>query len=272
MLGWRRTATHELRQEDEYEQNGSEQHKGGKKAEILHGAGIEPEQTEEGRHGGEIADKQRQYHLAKRLATVADFLVLIQKVQRIVRHNADDDRADTQYDNRDSPSENKDSSQREECPEKYRGSHPENVGQATIMQQQYQEYQYDSNSHRVNGIPFDLCGVGGSNQRGTHGSNLHARNLTLDGRHAFAQEYRQLAIVIALICPERTVKGDDTVLPIGGKKVAVHHLESVIEFQGIQSLKARSEQLQRIHGKRMHDRTRNREHQQLFVLRQPLLN
>jgi len=55
------------------------------------------------------------------------------------------------------------------------------------------------------------------------------------------------------------------VLPVGGEEIAVDNLESVVEFQGVETLQCRGEELQRIRRQRAHEDPGSGEHQHLLV-------
>ena len=134
LLGRSGPSAHQLREENEHEEDGAEKHEGGEEAEVLHGAGVEPEQAEEGGHGGEVADEERQHHLAQGFAPIAGLLVDVEEMQRVVGHDADEHRADAHHDEGYAAPEHGDARQREQGPEQDGCAHPQDVGQSAVME------------------------------------------------------------------------------------------------------------------------------------------
>ena len=122
------------------------------------------------------------------------------------------------------------------------------------------------------GVAFDLGGVGGGNQRPAHRRNAHGRDFGAQGGGLLVQPLGEFPVVAALVGPERTVKGDDAVLPVSGEEITVYDLERVIEFQRVEALQRGGEELQGIRGQRAHEDPRGGEHQHLLVGGETLLH
>ena len=169
----RGTVLHKMGQEHQHEEDGAHQHKGSKKTKVAEGRCIERYQTGESAHGGDITNEQGRHHLLEYLAHRTTMVSVEDEMQGVIDGNTDDDRADTEHDQRHIATHDGHEAHGEE-PAKKDGQ--TNEHQVFHLAEREHEQQQDQRHRDRDGpiaVVLDAGGITDGNDRRTGNGDIH---------------------------------------------------------------------------------------------------
>ena len=139
-----------MRQEHQYKEDRTHQHQGSKDTQVAQGWCVEWHQAGEGTHRGDVTDQQRCHHLFEDLPGSTATTRMGDKVQRIVHGDTDNDRADTDHNQRHITADHRHQSHGEQPAEGDGGTDEQEVLHLLECKHQQGENQGDGNGTSIN--------------------------------------------------------------------------------------------------------------------------
>ena len=165
-----------MRQEDEDEEDGTDQHQGRKDTQIAQCRGIKRHQAGEGTHRRDVAYQQRGHHLLQDVTGRTATIAVGNEVQRIVDGNTDDDGTDTDDDQGHIAANDRDKAHGKQPSEQDGESNEQQVLDLTEGKDEQREYQRDGDGDGPVAVALDLIGITDSNDRSTRDGHIDIRN------------------------------------------------------------------------------------------------
>ena len=205
-------------------ENGSHQHHGADKTEIVERVSLQEQETQESTYSSNIPHQQRIHLFCQGSSLVLLIFQVVHIMQRIINGNADDGAANPQHNETHAALEEGDKAQGKQRTGAYGKQDPKDIGQALVAKPKDKADENERYGQCQQRVFFDATGVLCRHLRATRGSDMHVRILLLDAGFQQIEPSNQLGVFATLTAPIGRGEKNDSRFSVFRKQAVVNQL------------------------------------------------